>query len=251
MAKEDLVGAVESAAGRVDYKDTRAIWQDFGPFLVDLAQEQCVNDVAELGGGANPFVADTKWGFANHRVVIDISADELAKAPGDVETRVADLCQPIRDGHNAYDLVFSVLLCEHLPDPRTFHENCFNLLRPGGHSVHFHPTLSTFPFVLNKLMPEKATRSLIRKFQPGRLELTTVEKFPAYYRWCTGPTRRAVKRYQELGFEVDGWQATFGHYYYYAIPPLHALERAKTRLLLRHPVPALASYAVVVLRKPA
>ena len=127
-----------------------------------------VSDVAELGAGAKPLVGDAdKWGFVNHRVVIDISADELAKAGTDVETRVADLCQPIATGHNSYDLVFSNMLCEHLADPRTFHENCFNLLRPGGLSVHFFPTLFAFPFVINKLIPERLSSCGAQQDSPG------------------------------------------------------------------------------------
>src|ERR1700721_1406514 len=54
----------------------------------------------------------------------------------------------------SYDLVFSKMLCEHLPDARTFHANCLRLLRPGARAVHFFPTLYTLPFVANRLIPE-------------------------------------------------------------------------------------------------
>jgi 2-polyprenyl-3-methyl-5-hydroxy-6-metoxy-1,4-benzoquinol methylase len=186
----------------------------------------------------------------NRRTVIDISADELAKAGSDLETQVADLCQPIAAGHNSYDLVFSNMLCEHLADPRTFHKNCFNLLRPGGLSVHFFPTLFAFPFVINKMIPERLAYKVLNKIHRERLEHGKYDKFPAYYRWTTGPTRRAMKRFESVGFEVNEFHGTFGHQYYYQIPPLNASEFAKARFLLRHPVPALTSYAVVVLRKP-
>jgi SAM-dependent methyltransferase len=237
---------------KVSYTGLDELWQAYDELVVDLARREGALSVAELGGGANPMVGDAdKWGFAQQRVVVDISADELAKADGDVQTRVADLSQPIEDGHNAYDLVFSKMLCEHLPDARVFHENCFKLLRPGGLSVHFFPTLYTLPFVINRLVPEDLTRSLLRKVQPGRLEDPKLQKFPAYYRWCTGPTRRAVKRYESVGFEVEAWNAAFGHLYYQRIPLLNSAERAKTSFLLQHPVPLLTSFATVILRKPA
>lgn len=235
----------------IDYMHFTELWHGYEDLLLDLGRRQGSNAVAELGGGANPIVADSqKWGFMQHRVVIDISADELAKAEGDVETRVADLCEPIRDGHNSYDLVFSKMLCEHLTDPLVFHENCFNLLRPGGLAVHFFPTLYTVPFVANRLIPETTARSLLRAIQPGRIADPKLDKFPAYYRWCTGPSRRFSKRFEGLGFEVERRLAAFGHNYYVRVPPLNAMERTKTRLLLRHPVPHLTSFAVVVLRKP-
>jgi SAM-dependent methyltransferase len=252
MGNDEFVGTVMAGGERVEYLDKVDLWQTYDDFVRDLAQREGASHVAELGGGANPMIGDAdRWGFARHRVVIDISANELAKANGEVETRVADLCQPITDGLNQYDLVFSKMLCEHLPDPRTFHQNCFNVLRPGGRSVHFFPTLGTFPFLVNKLIPEKAARSLLDRVQPGRLQMGNLDKFPAYYRWTTGPTKRAIQRFESVGFQVEQYRATFGHLYYSVIPPLNALEQAKSRLLMRRPVPALTSFAVVVLRKPA
>jgi len=242
---------VTHPVAQVSYKDVEELWRSYPELVLELARRYGVSDVAELGGGANPKVANAdEWGFVNHRVVIDISANELAKASSDVETRVADLSQPIADGLSSYDLVFSSMLCEHLSDPRTFHQNCFNLLRPGGLSVHFFPTLFAFPFVVNKLIPERFAYAVLRKIHKERLEHGKHDKFPAYYRWTTGPTRRAVKRFESVGFEVKEFYASFGHNYYYQIPPLHASESAKSKFLLRHPVPALTSYAVVVLRKP-
>jgi len=252
MVKEDSFGAVKADGRPVDYTDKVELWKTYDGFVRNLAQREGVEHVAELGGGANPTVGDADlWGFARHRVVVDISADELAKANVGVETRVADLCQAITDGLNQYDLVFSKMLCEHLPRPREFHQNCFNLLRPGGVAVHFFPTLGTFPFLVNKVIPEKAARSLLDKVQPGRLQLGNLDKFPAYYRWTTGPTKRAIRRFESVGFQVEQYRASFGHLYYSVIPPLDAVEQAKSRFLMRHPVPALTSFAVVVLRKPA
>jgi SAM-dependent methyltransferase len=241
-----------NATANINYKSLDDLWQSYDPLVLDLAQRIGAESVAELGGGAKPMIADSeRWGFAQQRTVIDISADELAKAQTDVDTKVADLCQPLVDGHNSYDLVFSKMLCEHLPDARVFHENCFKLLRPGGFAAHFFPTLYTVPFVINRLIPEKFARSVLRKVQPGRIDDPKHEKFPAYYRWCTGPTRRTLKRYESVGFELEEWNASFGHTYYLVIPPLNAVEQAKTRFLFEHPVPALTSFAAVVLRKPA
>jgi SAM-dependent methyltransferase len=242
---------VTRIAGQVSYKDVTELWQSYPGLVLEYARSHDVKDVAELGGGANPQVGDAdKWGFVDHRVVFDISATEMAKANSDVDTQTADLCQPIAAGHNSYDLVFSTLLCEHLRDPQTFHENCFNFLRPGGLSIHFFPTLFAFPFVVNKLIPERLSHAVLSKIHRERLEHGRHDKFPAYYRWTTGPTPRAVRRFESIGFELVEFRASFGHQYYYLFPPLNALESAKSRFLLRHPAPALTSYAAVVLRKP-
>lgn len=252
MNNEGVNLTVSPAGSRVSYRDIETLWKGYDEYVRELALCEGAQNIAELGGGANPVLGDNeRWGFASHRIVVDISAEELAKAGGDVETRVLDLCQPVRDGREMYDIVFSKMLCEHVPDGRAFHRNCFDLLRPGGLAVHYFPTLYTLPFVLNRLIPEQAARTLLRKIQPGRIDDPKHEKFPAYYRWTTGPTKRAIRRFESVGFELEQWHGAFGHHYYHLVKPLDALEQAKSRFLLEHPVPALTSFAVVALRKPA
>jgi SAM-dependent methyltransferase len=238
-----------SAAAAISYTGAQQLWDNYDELLLELATE--AQSVAELGGGANPILAGDRWRFVPERVVIDISAHELALGAGDFDQRVADLCRPIDHGLECYDLVFSKMLCEHLPDARTFHQNCFRLLRPGGRAVHFFPTLFTLPYVANRLIPEAFARAVLRRIQPGRIDDPKHEKFPAYYRWCTGPTQRALRRYESIGFAVESFNAAFGHRYYAMFPRLEAAEQAKTRWLLRHPAPWWTSFAAVVLRKPA
>src|SRR6476620_7126516 len=89
MGTEDLVESVRNNGGRVVYTDIEDLWQSYDDLLVRLAHEIDAKDIGELGGGANPIVAESeRWGFASHRTVIDISATELEKAQTTVETRV-------------------------------------------------------------------------------------------------------------------------------------------------------------------
>jgi SAM-dependent methyltransferase len=230
------------------YKDVR---ESYSSTLIELAKSMDVSAVAELGGGAKPSLGDeASWSFVPTRVVYDVDPGELDKAGDGLEKRTADLCQPLHGEADTYDLVFSKMLCEHLVDPEVFHRNCFRLLRPGGMSVHFYPTLYAAPFLLNRIIPETTALRLVGLVQPGRLDDARQRKFPAYYRWCHGPTSRSVKRFESVGFEIHQWRVVFGHSYYKRIPPLQALEEIKSRFLVRHPVPALSAYAMVVLRKP-
>jgi SAM-dependent methyltransferase len=238
-------------SSEVSYRPSSELCSSYVDLVVELGRLNGVKAIAELGGGATPIIANAEdWGFVPDRVVFDISADQLAKADGDVKTRVADLCEPISEDQASYDLVFSRMLCEHLADPLTFHQNCFHLLRPGGLAVHIFPTLFATPFLVNWLLPEKFSESILRVIEPERWDSPKTSKFPAFYRWCMGPTDRNLRHYRNVGFEVQEWRGCFGHHYYNRIPLLDAAEQAKSRLLLRHPVPWLTSYAVVVLRKP-
>jgi SAM-dependent methyltransferase len=237
----------------ITYVPATELWDSYYDFLLEVAHRLDVKSVAELGGGARPIIADSDvWGFVPERVVIDISAEELAKADGNVEKRVADLCEPIRDGLNSYDMVLSKMLCEHVSDARIFHQNCFNLLRPGGRAVHFFPTLFAAPFIVNRLLPEDLGRSILGRISPSRVQDPDTKngKFPALYKWCKGPTRGTLKRYESVGFEVEEWRAGFGHTYYRPVPLLDAAESAKARFLVEHPTPLLTSFAMIVLRKP-
>jgi SAM-dependent methyltransferase len=227
------------------------LYRSYPSTLVELAKGQGATAVAELGGGARPVLGDEgSWSFVANRVIYDVEAGELDKATDRVDKREADLCQPLHDDAGCYDLVFSKMLCEHLPDPEVFHRNCFHLLRPGGISVHFFPTLYASPFLLNRIIPERTARRLLRLLQPGRLDDPKTRKFPAYYRWCHGPTRRSMERFEAIGFQVEEWRTGFGHDYYKRVAPLQALETAKARALVRHPVRHLSAYAVTILRKP-
>src|SRR5690349_20517547 len=158
-----------------------------------------------VGRRRHPILAAQQWRAVPERVVIDVSAHELALGVGDFDTRVADLCQPIHEDLERYDLVFFKMLCEQLPDARTVHENCLRLLKPGGRAVHFFPTLFTLPFVANRLIPEEFARAVLRRIQPGRIADPKHEEFPPYYRWCTGPTRRSLARSQSVGVTVESF----------------------------------------------
>lgn len=238
-------------AAVVNYRSSEELWGSYASMLVELAKEHGVTAVGELGGGASPLLADeSTWGFVPTRAIYDISVEEMDKASEHLDKRQADLCTPLEGAGGEYDLVFSKMLCEHLPDPEAFHRNCFHLLRPGGRSVHFFPTLYAAPFVLNRVIPEQTARKVLGVVQPGRLDNPLTEKFPAYYRWCRGPTPASLRRYEALGFEVEEWRAGFGHSYYSRLGSLDRLEQVKARALVKRPVRSLTAFATVVLRKP-
>ena len=76
-------------------------------------------------------------------------------------------------------------------------------------------------------------------------------KFPAFYRWCRGPTQHQLARFSRLRYRVLEYHAYFGHGYYNRIPFLGRMVDRVADLLVRHPLPALTSYACVMLQKVA
>ena len=215
--------------------------------------------VCDIGGGARPLLSvEEVLSYGIEYTVLDISPEELEKASGSLRRVLCDLQEDLdhaADFESAasvplrgqFDVVFSSTVAEHIGDPRAFHKNIFEMLRPGGYALHLFPTLPTVPFVLNKILPESLS-SLLNKLSPVKRQES--DKFPAYYRWCVGPTPRAIRRLEELGWEIIEYKGYFGHTYYRRFPPLFRLHEWKTVLLEGHPVPGLTNYALVWLRKP-
>jgi SAM-dependent methyltransferase len=222
----------------------------FRQALLDVLARQAGLRICDVGGGANPAlslaeIADSEAEY----VVSDVSAEELAKAPDGYHKQVIDVMQPGPGLEGAFDVVASKTVMEHIPDPLSFHTNIRRMLTPGGVAVHMFPTLYAVPFMANLLLPEAIGGPLLRVLRQGRENEGNHGKFRPYYRWCRGPSARQVERLESPGYIVQDYFAFFGHRYYRRVPPLDKAEHAVSRMLARHPVPALTSFAVIVLRK--
>lgn len=237
---------------------TSNVWQDFRDRL--LAQLRNGDRVADLGGGAHPFLDRTEIERLKLRyTVIDISGDELAKAPASNDRVIYDVTSEGSSGvsfetglavdlASQFDVAFSVMMAEHIANPEQFHSNVLALLKPGGAALHVFPTLPTLPFIINKLLPEPVTASINRVVSPAKRQERA--KFPAYYRWCRGPMTSSIERFERLGWEVVEYRGFYGHPYYDRLPIVRSLHKWKTVLLERYPVASLTNYALVHLRKP-
>jgi len=229
-------------------------WTQAPAFLAALVERERSSSVLEIGSGANPTLSEAQLeAHAGLRYTTnDVDAGELAKAGCAYETLLLDMATATPDAlpRNAFDLVFSRMVNEHVADGERYYRNVLGVLRPGGVTAHCFSTLYALPFVANRLLPEQLTSRLLDLFNPR--DRYQQDKFPAHYSWSRGPTRRSIERLRAVGFEIEEYHGYFGHPYYNrpALRPVRALEQAKSAWLCRRPLPALTSYAVVVLRKP-
>ncbi len=238
----------------VEYADFRTGFRGLPDRLRGLLEVYSVRDMCDVGGGANPALSPEEIGeYGLNYTLLDISPAELAMAPDVGLTKVcADIADPdmIADLHSQFDLVFSNTLAEHVRRPMQFHANVYDMLRRGGIAAHFMPTMFDPMFVANRILPESASRPLVRRAQPKRNLDTNKGKFPAYYRWCRGPSDRHLNRFRRLGYEVDVAVGYFGTAYLRGTPRLDKKYETVNGYLVRHPVDALCSYTWLVLRKP-
>ena len=218
-----------------------------------IIEEHDVRTVGDFGGGANPMLGlDAIERMGLRYLVVDASEAELAKTPAGYRTHAVDLTgSPLGLGSARFDLVVSRFVAEHIADPAAFHRAVWAALRPGGVAAHFFPTLPALPFVLNRVLAGRASRRLVDALQPGKRDDGGLHaKFPAYYRWCEGPTARQQRRFGSVGFEVVQYVVLVGHTYYERIPSLQRAADALSRRLVRRPRPLYSTYAFVVLRRP-
>jgi uncharacterized UPF0146 family protein len=235
----------------IHYAHSDYAWRDAVPFIERMILERKARRVLEVGAGANPtFAIDFVRAHGIDYALLDISKEELAKAPDGYVKIEADITAPTLDLPGGYDIIFSRMLAEHVHSGELFHRNIRALLRAGGIAFHFFPTLYSPPFVVNRLMPEALAARILQWLQPERRPEGNHAKFPAYYSWCRGPLKHQIARLEALGYNVEEYIGFFGHGGYYAkIKWAHALHEALSRWLVSHPAPFITSFAYVVLAK--
>jgi hypothetical protein len=222
--------------------------------IYDLVKMKEVRRICDIGGGANPFLPiEIIREFDLEYTVLDISSTELDKAPSEYHKVLADISDPSFSIDNEFDLVCTQFLAEHIPSALHFHSNVFKMLSNGGYAIHYFPTLYNVPYTINKIIPEGLAERALLTFQPNRLKQGKQGKFPAYYDWCYGPTTSNIKRFTNLGYEIEEYTGFFGHGFYKAkkaFKILDILESQKTNFLLEHPNPWFTQFAHLLLKKP-
>ena len=245
---------ISSPGTRVTYGSWREGFRDFPDTLRALLADERPTSMCDIGGGAQAALTVPEVEALGLRyTLLDISPAELEKSPAEYHKVCADITQPnLAQGlHERFDLIHSHMLAEHIRKPEVFHSNVFALLNPGGTAIHFMPTLWDPAFVLNRILPEAVMRRALSILQPNRRLEFDQGKFPAYYRWCRGPSQKQVNRYRKIGFEIEVIHAYFGTGYGMRIPGLSRVFDGWTSFFVKHPVPLLTSYCAVVLKKPA
>jgi hypothetical protein len=240
-ARTPVVGYESSATGQ------RQFWAELHRLIRDGGKRWC-----DVGGGAKPVLPLTavrRWGL--EYVLLDPAQEQLDRAPGGYEQFRGSVLDPhamseLLTRGGPFDVVVSRWVAEHVTDGRLFHEAIFDMLAPGGTAVHFFPTLYSLPFLANRLLPAPLSRAILFRLEEGRSS-----KFPPHYHWCRGPSARQLRRLEDIGYTVQRYVGYFGHTFYRRLGPLHAAHQALSETLVAHPVPALTSFALVVLERPA
>lgn len=218
------------------------------PRLSQLIRRYDAPRLLELGGGRAPsFTADELPNNVASYTVNDISKEELDLVPPDYEKALFDVTGDVGAFSGQFDVVFSRTLMEHVRDGQMMHRNVLSLLKPGGVAFHMGPTLYAVPFVLNRILPETLSRTMLHLFHPNRRTLKP--KFPAYYSWCYGNREKMAAMLRRVGYGRVEIINYYGHNYFKSIPFVRDLDRAFSSLAERRDWSTFGSFVHVVAHK--
>jgi SAM-dependent methyltransferase len=227
-------------------------WHNFENTILRLMSATSTKTVMEIGAGRKPMltgeqIADLDLSYTAN----DVSESELARGPSGVSKACFDIAGKVdltlAPLANRFDLIFSKMVFEHIPDTRQAYRNILQLLAPGGICINYHPVLYSPPFLINLMLPEAVTAPVLRMFSPSRHD-GNVPKFPAKYDRCVISAKfRAELR--DLGFR-EVWQIPFFyHGYFTKIPGLFQLDRSLSKLAERRDWQGLASFSYTIAMK--
>jgi 2-polyprenyl-3-methyl-5-hydroxy-6-metoxy-1,4-benzoquinol methylase len=226
--------------------------QNYKNVIRSLIELTNARNVMEIGGGRWPlFGKDEVSEVGISYVVNDISESELSLAPDYVQKHCFNVAKyspaPGDELYEKIDVMFSFNVFEHVEDVHEAYRNIFKFLAPGGVCLNYHPVLYSPPFVVNWLLPESMSSSLLRMFFPHRHALDT-PKHPAKYNHCV-INKREQDELKDIGYR-NVWQIPFYyHDYFRKIPGLYQLDLALTKLADRRDWTSLASYSYTVVQK--
>lgn len=221
-------------------------WSDF-PSIINrkLSTLKHNSVIVEIGGGANPCLTCEQ--VQNFRyIVIDIDSIELLKAKGDFFEKI---CIDITKDNIGIkcDMIITNMLLEHILNPKEFHKACFEMLKDNGTAIHFFATKFSPASIMNLILPQSWSRQLLYAIQKRKWE--TEGKYPAYYRWCTGPTKKQMLHFQSLRYEIELYNGYLGSGYLKNITFFNILEKCYNYFFVNYKSPNLCSNAIVILQK--
>lgn len=228
-------------------------WENYKPTIVALAREYGLKRHLEIGGGRDPlFMPDEVEALGFDVTLNDISAKELALAPSgyakvQCDIAAADASEIL--GKERYDLAYCRMVMEHVPDVSRMWRNIHAVLAPGGMALSFFPTLYAPPYVLNRLIPESVSRTLLEFVFPDRKPDGDNPKFPAHYDYCFSDESRIVPMLHEAGFSEVSVLPFWGYSYFWKFPILKQIDAAFTRLAQERGWRSVSSFAYVIVRK--
>jgi SAM-dependent methyltransferase len=228
-------------------------WENYKRTVTEISRAKGLTRHLEVGGGRDPLFLPPEVAALGFDVTLnDISADELARAPAGYSTVQCDIAGDDAKailGAERYDIAYSRMVMEHVPDVPKMWENIAYTLAPGGVAFAFFPTLHAPPYVLNRMIPEKISRWILETVLPDRREEGDNPKFPAFYRYCFSEENKIVPMLKRAGFREVVVLPFWGYSYFWKFPGIKQIDAAFTKFATEREWRLVSSFAYVIAKK--
>lgn len=177
--------------------------------------------ILDIGGGKHPNItAEQKKNLNLNVTGLDISQDELNRAPNGIydDTIATDITQ--YEGQAEYDIIICRALLEHVPDTEKSIKNIDKLTKQGGHILIFVPCKNALFSRLNMILPDGLKRKLLQFAFPAKHQRLG---FKAYYDHCT--PKEFEKMAEKNGLHIKEKYISYNSEYFTILAPFHILWR--------------------------
>lgn len=203
--------------------------------------------VIDLGAGRSCHFASLRRPDVGGAIIgVDVSAEQL-RANDDLDAKVLVAPgAPLPFGDGTADLFVSRSALEHIDGVASVLAEAHRVLRPGGHTIHVFPS-KLAPFaIINRVLPRRVARRLLRTLVPGSDQRLG---FRAYYDHCTAAAMEQLLR--RSGFEVVETQVSYyqSHYFGFFVP-LFLLSAGYELVVRALGLRRLAATVLIVARRP-
>ena len=232
--------------------DRHWAWDNYENVVRGLARILKARRLLEVGGGRDPlFKPDELAALGIEMTINDISQVELDVLPDSYHKACFDVAGDIwavSDLRGSFDLAFSRMVFEHVADGQRAWKNLYEMLAPGGVALAFIPTLYSFPFVVNWLLPDDVAAKIVKMLYRNRTD-DEDPVFPARYSWCYASERKLKPMLQDIGYSEVQVLPFYGHGYFERFPVVRNIHDGFTQMARKGDWRTLASYAYIAARK--
>lgn len=227
-------------------------WDNYENVVRGLARILSAKHLLEVGGGRDPlFKANELAALGVQMTINDISQTELDLLADTYRKSCFDVAGDISAvaGLRGYfDLAFSRMVFEHVVDGRRAWRNLYELLAPGGVALAFIPTLYSFPFVVNWLLPDDVAAKIVKMLYRNRTD-EEGPVFPARYSWTFASERKMKPMLEGIGYREVQILPFYGHRYFERLPVIRDIHERFTAMAKANDWRTIASYAYIAARK--
>jgi SAM-dependent methyltransferase len=229
------------------YPLATSFWDSYVTGAAGLADNAEPPKIVDIGAGrVTPYAAIIQ-SDARELIGVDLLLEDLEANRALTQRIVRDI---ISDGipqeAQNVGLITSRMVLEHVPDLYRFAHEVHHALAPGGQTIHLFAGRYSLFAIINRLLPESASRRILFALRPESME---VGGFPTFYDRTNAKAAESVFRHVGM-IDVETDVSYQISQYFYFFFPLFVLARLWETVLHSFRLRNLGSFVLLTARRP-